>query len=218
MITPQDVPEPDLVFPVNHPDAPKWARQADKVQQIIPFVTNFNLAVDGGAMVGVWTLELLKHFRHVDAYEPIDSNADCLVKNLIERAPCDHNRVSVYRMALGDKPQDVAFDLEPAPVSHHVHVKSKVRVADVTVPMVPLDQFSYLNVGLIKLDLEGYELPALRGAEQTINRSQPVVVVEMKNAGKRYGFDDQAIRDWFRDRNYKLVLRLYPDEVYVPDI
>jgi FkbM family methyltransferase len=58
------------------------------------------------------------------------------------------------------------------------------------------------RVRLIKLDAEGSELLALRGAEQTIALSRPFVFVECNQttmAGFNYGVRD--LLDWLRDRD-----------------
>ena len=39
---------------------------------------------------------------------------------------------------------------------------------------------THFSVTFIKLDVEGHELPALRGAEQTIRRDRPVLLVELE--------------------------------------
>ena len=45
-------------------------------------------------------------------------------------------------------------------------------------PIKTIDWFDLENVTFIKYDIEGYELKAIRGSEQTIKKYSPVVVVE----------------------------------------
>ena len=48
----------------------------------------------------------------------------------------------------------------------------------IQVPVRTLDSFNFDNVGLIKLDVEGYEERVLRGGRETIARCRPILYVE----------------------------------------
>lgn len=194
-------------------DNPKWLRQAKKFEQIKPLVKNFKIAIDGGAMVGVWTLELMKHFDVTYAFEPDRDNRQCLMSNIIT-AKKDFHGVHMVPMALGDKNQEVQFNKSPSPTSHHVHA-SREADYDYKVDMVTIDSYELDNVGFIKLDLEGYDFFGLKGAEQTIKRCKPVLCIEMKGAGKRYGVSDKEIRKYLNELGYKMAFREAPDEIYV---
>lgn len=54
-------------------------------------------------------------------------------------------------------------------------------------------------VGLMKIDVEGFELSVLRGAVQTIDRSRPVLYVENDRMEK----SDELI-DWLRSKDYRM--------------
>ena len=45
---------------------------------------------------------------------------------------------------------------------------------------IPIDELKLQNVGFIKLDVEGFEFKALRGATSTIKELKPVVFMEVK--------------------------------------
>ena len=49
---------------------------------------------------------------------------------------------------------------------------------NVAVAMKTLDSYNFQNVTFIKYDIEGYELRAIRGSENTIKKCWPVIVVE----------------------------------------
>jgi FkbM family methyltransferase len=48
----------------------------------------------------------------------------------------------------------------------------------VKVPMFTLDSFEIDNIGLIKIDVEGFELNVLKGGVATIERNRPVMYIE----------------------------------------
>ena len=49
----------------------------------------------------------------------------------------------------------------------------------VRVPIRTLDSFNLTDVGLIKIDTEGYEMPVLKGAKKTIWENEPRVIAEI---------------------------------------
>jgi FkbM family methyltransferase len=55
------------------------------------------------------------------------------------------------------------------------------------------------EVGLMKVDVEGFELSALRGAEATIDRSRPILYVENDRVEK-----SDALIDWIRAKDYRM--------------
>ena len=64
----------------------------------------------------------------------------------------------------------------------------------------------------IKLDLEGYEIFAIRGAERTIKEYHPVMLVEYKH-WKRFGQEGatELLEKW----GYKTVADIKPDKVMI---
>ena len=55
----------------------------------------------------------------------------------------------------------------------------------ITVPLRTLDSFNFKNVGLIKIDTEGYEVPVLLGAERTIKENKPRLIIEVHRVYKK---------------------------------
>jgi FkbM family methyltransferase len=63
---------------------------------------------------------------------------------------------------------------------------------------VTLDEFNLPRVDFIKLDVEGMELEALEGADETIKRSRPILLVEKIKSNR------EQLNRWFGDRGYVL--------------
>jgi len=76
----------------------------------------------------------------------------------------------------------------------------------IDIPLRKLDSLRLPNVGVIKIDTEGYEIPILQGAKQTIQKYQPRLIIEVhKDTGKAAKtFDEelQRIKNILKDLNY----------------
>ena len=58
---------------------------------------------------------------------------------------------------------------------------------EITVPVRRLDDLGLREVAFVKCDVEGFELPVLRGAERLLADDQPVLLIEIEeqHAGER---------------------------------
>jgi FkbM family methyltransferase len=55
------------------------------------------------------------------------------------------------------------------------HLESRVRIA-------PLDDFAFPECGFLKVDVEGHELQVLEGAENTLRRTRPRILIEVRDS------------------------------------
>ena len=73
----------------------------------------------------------------------------------------------------------------------------------VEVPCRTIDSYGWTDVDAIKIDVEGSELFVIEGAEQTIKTCRPAVQVEIvPKQCKQYGYEPQALYDFFKDLDY----------------
>ena len=134
-------------------------------------VKQHRIALDIGANVGLWSRDLVRHFDQVIAFEPVAMFRECLQRNVT--AP----NITVQSVALGDQDGQVSMIITEGNTGH-THVDPSSRGGDTTI--VRLDSMELSNVDYIKIDCEGYEYRILQGAEQTIQRCRPVIVIEQK--------------------------------------
>lgn len=191
-----------------------WSAQLPEIIRTVKLCKQRRLAIDVGAHIGIWSAELSRHFDIVHAFEPVQENFACLMENVARFSVCIHPN------ALGDRegycemfsPRDGNSGMAYA--SENLYEGSG-RVS--TVPMQTLDSHQFRDVGLIKIDVEGYEGRVLMGALRTIVASQPVIVFEDNGLGpKRYGRDWIDPKPILRELLYKKALRIRKDEIWVP--
>jgi FkbM family methyltransferase len=76
------------------------------------------------------------------------------------------------------------------------------------IPLVSIDQFAIADLSLIQLDVEGYELPVLQGAVETIKTRQPVIVIED---------DRKNCSEFLGELGYTEVAQIGRDHVYLTE-
>lgn len=132
------------------------------------------VCIQAGGHIGVWPLNLAKHFREVYTFEPDPPVYEALRKNC-EGTP----NIVCYPAALGAEcgTSELSYYSTRTAVSTMAEVKDEGDL-HATVDVVSIDSLE-LDVSAIVLDIEGYEPWALRGAQQTIERCRPLVMCEM---------------------------------------
>lgn len=148
----------------------KLTYQYHKLQAAMKFVKRWRVAVDVGAHCGLWSMHLAKVFQEVHAFEPVELHRSCFDLNVVDGA------VSLHAFALGEKEGTCSI--------HTSDTSSGDSWVDGegSIPMRTLDSVlpEIENLDFMKLDCEGFELFALRGAEQAIIRCHPCIIVEQK--------------------------------------
>lgn len=140
-----------------------------------------DVVLDGGAHIGVWVREALdRGAALVVAIEPAPVNVECLRRNLA--AEIADGRVIVYpkgiwhevaELPLYEDPENSAAD---SFVAHSDDVE-----ATRTLPLVPIDllvnELGLERVDLIKMDIKGAVTRALEGAEGTLAKYEPKLII-----------------------------------------
>lgn len=130
------------------------------------------VALDIGANVGLWTRDMCATFQHVIAFEPVADFRECLQRNVVA------DNLDLRACALGTEDTMISMIITQENTGHS-HVDESSRGAG-NIPMHRLDSLNLAPFDYVKIDCEGYEYNILIGAEQTIKRYRPVIVVEQK--------------------------------------
>lgn len=145
------------------------------------WVPRDRLALDIGANCGIYTWRLARLARQVHAFEPQAILAKRLkraVPNAVVHACALSDRVGMteLRMPVADGTAYYGWGtIEPA---NRLAAVRHDAVRKVNVPLRRLDDLDFDDVGFVKLDVEGHELAVLRGAENTLRRCGPTILLE----------------------------------------
>lgn len=171
--------------------------------------------VDGGANMGYWTLvasRLVGPTGEVHAFEPLPRTGQMLERNV--RASNATGNVRLHTCALWDRNEPLAihtFCDDPFGGFTSAGMPGG-WVLDRTVEAraVRLDGELPLStrIALLKLDVEGAELRALRGAEAWLSRDNPPVVTFEYNAvtSLGLGYDAKETLAYLRDLRFECFL------------
>lgn len=139
---------------------------------------------DGGVGRGTpWLYAAFPNAKHV-LIEPLDIFADDIA------AIGQTYDVDFHQVALGEAAGEIAMDVRndfptsssilPYVASMKAQFRTESKALEqscVTVEVRPLDSYaSYAGPYVVKLDLEGYELNALRGAQQILASTELLIV------------------------------------------
>lgn len=157
------------------------------------------VCVQAGAHAGLWPRRLAGIFEKVLCFEPDDPLFQCARRNLEGVA-----NVELVRCALGATNGSALLQRRSSAGSSRIDPENGERVG-----LAAIDSYCLKACDAIFLDVEGYEVEALRGAKETIAKFSPVLHLEElpRVAG--------AIQGHVRGLGYKLHARVHKDAVYV---
>lgn len=178
--------------------------QVQDVDRALAHVKDFDTCVQAGGNVGYWPLYLADKFKKVYTFEPDKENYACMVENIEGVDNIFHERAGLgdrnhAASLVGDRKNCGAYQIEEGGNDF---------------PIVMLDNYN-LSPSLLCLDIEGYELIALRGATETIKRSSPVIMLEDKGLSEKYGTKKGDVEHWLEQFGYKVVERIHRDVILV---
>ncbi len=153
-------------------DGPKddWetSHKANIIQTLQQAGKQFNTVIQAGGNQGMYPKLLSKMFRTVYTFEPDHLNFYSLSKNCVEE------NIIKLQTAVGD--------VMGSFISMNRHTMHNTGMHTVsaggTIPLIALDALNIPDVDLIMLDLEGYEINAIRGAYLTIAKYRPIIFAE----------------------------------------
>lgn len=186
---------------------PTVQKELAEIPVILELVTNRRVCVQAGGNGGLWVLPFADAFDQVYTFEPDPMMFRCLVHNV------DRQNVVFINGALDEEPGMIAVDRwcgEQNPGAN------RIDRTQGSVPSFRLDDFRFNHLDLLQLDIEGAEMLALKGAQETIKAHKPVIVLELRNHAGHYGSTDKQIRQFVHSLGYTTAGTMNHDEFFIP--
>ena len=145
-------------------------------------LTDDEVFIDCGAYDGDTLDAFLKHcsdFRRIIAFEPQARNFE-----LIEKKYGDNQKITLINAGVYDKDGELLFYGEDGSSSSGIDEEN----GNVKIKVKAIDNLNLEYVSFIKMDIEGAEYNALKGARETILRDKPKLAICI------YHSDDDMIR------------------------
>lgn len=168
-------------------------------------LTGARTAVQAGGHIGTWPVYLAARFARVLTFEPEPENFAALELNLADRGLTN---VTARRAVLAHKAREHRLRVSPKSTGQH-RIGRGIPVEGTTIDDLRLD-----DLDAIFLDVEGYELAALRGAVKTIARTHPVIMAEENKRALDQGFQLGDVGRLLIPLGYRKVAEINEDLVF----
>lgn len=156
-------------------------------------------ALDIGANIGNHTVYFSSHFKSIHSFEPNPNTFELLALNTRGL-----EIVTAHNIGLGDEKGAFQLGLDASNVggaSIRSSANSKNDIVSIRVETLDGLDADLSGLCFIKMDVEGYEPNVIRGATETLQRRQPLIVLE-QHAGEFKNGKSEAI-SLLQDSGYK---------------
>lgn len=143
-------------------------------------VNQFEIAVDCGAHIGLWSRDLENYFDKLYCFEPVKEFFNCLKINIKNKNTELHNQALGNEMSSGEIL--ITKNSGNSGLTHIIHNnKRNFNEKDIVekIKIIKLDSFNLKQLDFFKIDVEGLGLDVLKGAKKTLENCNPVVCLEL---------------------------------------
>lgn len=154
---------------------------------ISKLLTQKRTFVDIGCNEGIFSYYFSSLFENVKSFDPVRE----VTKEL---SYLNKKKITIFNCALSDKngEQELFIPIMDTPMDRklflysHSSLESRFdlfnsdKIEKRLVKISKLDNYSFQNVDLIKIDVEGHESSVIRGSLETIKNNKPFLIVEIE--------------------------------------
>ena len=149
---------------------------------------------DFGANVGVYSVLAGSRDATVVAVEPVPQTFQKLCTNF----RLNQVKGLPKNCGLSDRRQTLAFTTDRGGMNKVAKAAGSDTCEVEVVTVDELIDQAGLSPSLVKIDVEGYEMPLLTGARTLLASDLLAVIIEMNDSGREYGFSDSSVHELLR--------------------
>ena len=150
------------------------------IGQTTPYLNKFKNTIDVGAATGMYASHFAQHSKNVICFEAVTP-----VYEQLEKIKQKHNNVITHNKAVGIFVGTSEFYVDDKRLSNS-GFQNLVDGQKIEVDTVTIDSLKLVDIGFIKIDVEGVELDVLYGASDTIDEYKPTCMVEVYDKFNKY--------------------------------
>ena len=192
--------------------------QIDLIKSAFTFDTsNYDVAIDIGANTGLTCRPICKKYKLVFAIEPASKNRACIGRNqypglnnlvILPFAISDvqqKSKIRVSNIACGGNSLS-AIDMPCPDLYEEVHITTLDKL------FLKHPLLENRRIGLLKIDIQGLELNALKGGKEIIISHKPTIICEVKT---KFCSHSKEITNYLLSLGYKKVLEKGRDIIFI---
>ena len=165
------------------------------IGQTTPYLNKFKNTLDIGAATGMYASHFANHSKSVICFEAVKPVYEQLIK-IKEK----HNNVITHNLAVSNEVGLLDFYVDDKRLSNS-SFQNLVEGQKIQVETTTIDSLKLVDVGFIKVDVEGVELDVLVGANDTIEEYKPTCMVEVYAKFNKYPVETTF--EFFFNRDYR---------------
>ncbi len=171
---------------------------------LLHYLKKGEIFVDVGANIGSYTILASAEIGATTySFEPLPDTYNQLLNNININNIA--NSVKYYNIGLASKPGELLFSDEQDSSMNHVIYSTndgsnfkKVKVSTLDSVLVDVEP------SLLKIDVEGFELEVLKGAEKTLSsNSLKAIIIELNGSGLNFGHSDEDVHSLLLSYNFE---------------